>query len=405
MELLRRFVDGPPALQAFRDVKPTLLVSWWATFYAIIIILIRCGGRYVRAEKIFAEDGIMLLAIVPLLIRMAFVHVVLLFGTNNTATGELTPGQIHQRQIGSQLVLASRVMYAAYLWAIKYSVSMFLRTLTESVWQSSHQRFLRYLHIFLAATFVATVIADLSACQPFTHYWQVVPDPGPQCRQGAAHLLTMGILNIVTNLVLILFPLPMILKSRLSLKRQASIIARLALPLLSIILTSYTLPHVIHRRFAQPTRSVFASLDILLATFISNATVLISLLQDRGYKKTKYKHGTERDGFHVKGAGATPRILGDRGMMKSRKDRWGSDEDLMRSSDRDDLSKNSDGKGETVVSVEGISMVDLKRDHSMRDRDRSRSRDKSLPEPPKAKLREIRVANTWEIRVEDSEDV
>ena len=96
---------------------------------------------------------------------------------------------------------------------------MFLRTLTESVWQRSHQHYLRYLHIFLAVTFVATIVADLGACQPFSHYWQVVPDPGPQCRQGSAHLLTMGILNIATNLVLIIFPIPMILKSRLPIKR------------------------------------------------------------------------------------------------------------------------------------------------------------------------------------------
>jgi len=113
MDLLRRFVDDPPELMTFRNVKPTLLVSWWCTVYAITIIFIRVGGRYVRAEKIFAEDGIMLLAIIPLLVRMAFVHVVLLFGTNNTATDGLSPQAIHQRQIGSQLVLASRVMYAA----------------------------------------------------------------------------------------------------------------------------------------------------------------------------------------------------------------------------------------------------------------------------------------------------
>lgn len=96
---------------------------------------------------------------------------------------------------------------------------MFLRTLTESIWQRSHQRLLRYLHIFLAVTFVATIIADLGACQPFSHYWQVTPDPGPQCRQGSAYLLTMGILNISTNMALILFPMPMILKSQLPLKR------------------------------------------------------------------------------------------------------------------------------------------------------------------------------------------
>jgi hypothetical protein len=108
------------------------------------------------------------------------------------------------------------------LWAIKFSVSMFLRTLTESIWQRSHQRLLRYLHIFLAVTFGATIVADLGACQPFTHYWQVVPDPGPQCRQGSTYLFTMGILNISTNFALILFPVPMILKSRLPLKMYPS---------------------------------------------------------------------------------------------------------------------------------------------------------------------------------------
>ncbi len=96
---------------------------------------------------------------------------------------------------------------------------MFLRTLTESVWQRSHQRLLRYLHIFLGATFIATIISDLAPCQPFSHYWQVVPDPGPQCRQGYAHLITAGVLNIVTNLALIIFPIPMILKSRLPRKQ------------------------------------------------------------------------------------------------------------------------------------------------------------------------------------------
>lgn len=55
----------------------------------------------------------MLLAILPLLMRAAFTHVILLYGTNNTQTFGLTAGQIHQREIGSQLVLASRIMYTA----------------------------------------------------------------------------------------------------------------------------------------------------------------------------------------------------------------------------------------------------------------------------------------------------
>jgi hypothetical protein len=77
---------------------------------------------------------------------------------------------------------------------------------------------LRYLHALLAATFVAIVVADLSECQPFSHYWQVIPDPGPRCRQGYAQLLTMGVTNIVTDSALAIFPILTVINSRLPFK-------------------------------------------------------------------------------------------------------------------------------------------------------------------------------------------
>ena len=54
----------------------------------------------------------MALSIAPLLIRMAFVDPIMLFGTNNTQTAGLTDSDIYSRSIGSRLVLASRIFYA-----------------------------------------------------------------------------------------------------------------------------------------------------------------------------------------------------------------------------------------------------------------------------------------------------
>ncbi|KAH7409216.1 hypothetical protein BKA64DRAFT_390715 [Cadophora sp. MPI-SDFR-AT-0126] len=383
MEVFRRLVSEAPDIQTFRDTKPTLLVSWWCTAYAVAVIILRFCGRYVRAEKVFLEDGIMVLAIVPLLIRMAFTHVVLVYGTNNTKTDGLSAKSIHDREIGSQLVLISRIFYAAYLWAIKYSTSMFLQTLTESVWQRSHQRMLRYLHIFLGVTFIATVISDLGACQPFSHYWQVTPDPGPQCRQGYAHLFTTGILNIVTNLAIIIFPVPMIVRSRLPQAQKISIMLRLSLPILSIALTLYQLPRVIEYRGQQPFRSLVASFDMLLATFTSNALVLVSLLQDRGYKKSKYKVQPltyENRNNLTK----TPTAGGGR-----RPSRWGSDEDL--------ISEGKEGSGVIAMEVFPSSSTGSKGKGSAEGGRPS----PVLEEPRKAKLQEIRVATTWQISVED----
>lgn len=112
MDLLRRFASEAPAARTFHEDKPTLLVCWWCTLYAITIIMFRICGRYVRAEKLFLDDKIMFAAVIPLLGRMAFVHVVLLFGTNNILTADLTDAEIHKRTIGSRMVLLARLFDA-----------------------------------------------------------------------------------------------------------------------------------------------------------------------------------------------------------------------------------------------------------------------------------------------------
>ena len=106
------YSDPPPA-RSFRSNKATLLVSWWCTIFAAVIILFRVCGRFIRTEKLFKEDWMAFACMIPLFIRMGFVHVVLLYGTNNATTAGLTILDIDNREIGSKLVLCSRIFYAA----------------------------------------------------------------------------------------------------------------------------------------------------------------------------------------------------------------------------------------------------------------------------------------------------
>lgn len=76
------------------------------------IIIVRLCGRYVRLERFFPEDKVMVLSIIPLTIRMVLVHFVLIYGTNNVVSDGLTADQISKRVIGSKLVLAARIFYA-----------------------------------------------------------------------------------------------------------------------------------------------------------------------------------------------------------------------------------------------------------------------------------------------------
>lgn len=110
------YSDAPPP-RKFSDDKPTLLVSWWITIFCMGIILTRLAGRYVRVEKLLREDKIVATALLPLVMRAVCVHFILRYGTNNVSLEgyEMNQDEIDKRIIGSRLVMASRIFYAAVL--------------------------------------------------------------------------------------------------------------------------------------------------------------------------------------------------------------------------------------------------------------------------------------------------
>ncbi|KAF2196614.1 hypothetical protein GQ43DRAFT_339952, partial [Delitschia confertaspora ATCC 74209] len=311
---------SPPERRTKLQNNPTLLFSWWATVVSVVIIGFRVFGRYSRNNRLFREDKIMAWSIIPLLARMAFVHVVLIYGTNNIKSEGLTdPLAIHHRIVGSRMVLAARIFYALFIWTAKFTVTEFLKRITDRFWKRGYELGLRSIQVFLIATFVAVVIATLGECQPFVHYWQVIPDPGPQCRQGYAHLLTMGVTDIITDVLIVIFPVPIILQSGMPIKRKVSLVLLFSMSIILIAITAVRVPYVVRRNGLQQFRTVFASAEILAATAVSNVIVLGSFLRDRGVKKQKYRGGSTSDSMDRRSSTRRPTIQ-----------QWGSDEDLVR---------------------------------------------------------------------------
>ncbi|KAE9976862.1 Carbamoyl-phosphate synthase arginine-specific large chain [Venturia inaequalis] len=285
---------APPEPRTRQSNNPTLLFSWWCTGFAFTIICVRLFGRMVRNNRLFREDKIMLLSLIPLLARMGLVHVILIWGTNNVDLSKgMTDEVIHYRMVGAKLVLASRICYAMFIWMAKFTISEFLKRLTSSFWRPQYEVILRGIRIFLAATFIAVVVATLAECRPFDHYWQVIPDPGPQCRLGYAQLITMGVADVITDLLLVFFPIPIVVRAKaFNIKRKISLVLLFSLSLILVALTAYRVKSVIDHRGRQQYRSVFASGEILAAAAVANAIVIGSYLRDRGVKKPKFKYNS-----------------------------------------------------------------------------------------------------------------
>lgn len=181
--------------------------------------------------------------------------------------------------------------------------------MTERFWKRGYEHGLRCIRAFLVLSFVGVLVSTLSECQPFDHYWQVIPDPGPGCRQGYAHLLTMGICDIITDILLVVFPIPILLRSGMSIRRKISLVLLFSLSLLLVGIAGTRMPLVIERRGLQQFRTVWASSEILAATFVANAIILGSFLRDRGIKKQRYKpSASTQDSFDRRSSTRRPTL-------------------------------------------------------------------------------------------------
>lgn len=222
---------------------------------------------------------------------MVLIHFVLIYGTNNVQTEgyDFTAEQLYHRSVGARLVLAARIFYAAFIWLSKWTVSEFLKRMTLSLWRRSYEWTLQCIRGFLVFTFIAVIIATLAECQPFDHYWQVVPDPGPKCRQGFAQLLTMGTADIITDILLIAFPIPIVLRSGQHWTRKLLLLVLFSCSIILIVITAFRMPEVIAAGGRQQYRTIWASSEIIASTFVSNFIIIGSFLRDKGTKKNKYR--------------------------------------------------------------------------------------------------------------------
>jgi len=124
----------------------------------------------------------------------------------------------------------------------------------------------------------------------------------------------MGICDIITDILLIGFPVPIVMRSSMPMKRKLSLVVLFALSLILIAVTAYRLPVIIDSNGLQQRRTLWASIEILAAAAVSNALILGSFVRDRGPRRRKYKDSTRN------GSVGEPSI--NRAMTKQH---WGND--------------------------------------------------------------------------------
>jgi hypothetical protein len=269
----------------------TLIVHHIFSAIAILICCLRLFARHFVFDRFELPDLWVFLAILCAATRDALIHVVLTWGTNNLSAAarsriEFTPQEIYRRTIGSKFTIANRPVYNTYLWLLKLVLLDFFCRHFHPTQRSKRIIWWTYGMVFFA-TWLAALIVGFTECDPFRLYWQVVPAPG-RCVEAQMQLITLGVLNIFTDLMLLLLPLPALFSLKTPWRRKFRLLLICTLGIFIVAVTVIRLPINSLNATVQSNRTAWASTELLIAAVVANAPALYSAVN-----RIRYPNGRE----------------------------------------------------------------------------------------------------------------
>ncbi|KAI9375846.1 hypothetical protein BJX61DRAFT_62522 [Aspergillus egyptiacus] len=260
------------------DLSTTLALVGVFGFLSIFLMVLRLFMRKYRNQDFVLSDYLTMICIVFVMTRSALTTVVLLWGNNNMerpALG-LTEEEIYRRTVGSKLTLANRAVYNTYLWIQKSVVLLLCERVLTGL--PKPEMIVKVYWFILLGSLVAVQGTTFGECIPSRLYWQVLPDPG-DCVNANTQLVTLVALNIATDAMLILLPMPWLLRVRKSWLKRLQYVALFSVGLLLIAIAIVRLPYY-GDSTAQVNRNTWGSVEEFFAAFVANIPTLFTLRKD-----------------------------------------------------------------------------------------------------------------------------
>ncbi|KAI0857448.1 hypothetical protein F4860DRAFT_517902 [Xylaria cubensis] len=144
-------------------------------------------------------------------------------GMTDAERAALSPDdpEYQTRVIGSKIQIAGWSIYSSLMCFLKLSVLVFYIRLTEGLGRRYRLQIWAGFGLVIGS-FIASIAAILFSCLPIYRNWQIYPNPGNHCQPAISSTIvwTCFAANVITDLYLILIPLPMLWGTSLKLIKK-----------------------------------------------------------------------------------------------------------------------------------------------------------------------------------------
>ncbi|KAL6705191.1 hypothetical protein ACN47E_007296 [Coniothyrium glycines] len=190
----------------------------------------------------------------------------------------LTPEQVVLRQNGTKWFMVGWYTYVGLIWALKLNMLFLYRRLVSDGWV---KKCIRPTMIFVGVTGVSIWILLASACRPFHKLWVILPDPGEYCMpQSSAFLITVLVLNLITDTCIILIPIPIVMPLKISWKRKLGIMIMFCAGIFIMIAAILRVYFVLALGKGE-TAAIWSCREAVVAVIVGQATMIRPLFTQR----------------------------------------------------------------------------------------------------------------------------
>ncbi|GLA37342.1 hypothetical protein AnigIFM63309_004255 [Aspergillus niger] len=202
---------------------PFEIEEWVEMAIGMFVILLRLYARTraVGVRKWQGDDYLGIVALVLWVTEVFMFKFVFRFGANARLSDEqrasMEEWEIGEREFGAKCLLVSWVVYVTLIWVLKACMLFFYNRLTIGLVQ---QKFVKVAAGLCLCTYVAAILTILLHCNPVSKMWQIYPNPGKACTQGSANYIAILVTNILTDVVVLSIPLPLLIQVQLPWRRK-----------------------------------------------------------------------------------------------------------------------------------------------------------------------------------------
>ncbi|OAQ60485.1 decarboxylase [Pochonia chlamydosporia 170] len=217
-----------------------LIESWILYALGVAIVICRMVSRRIKLGKwrnLMIDDYLMVFALVNFTGVVVSINEVAKNGSNYMsaeAAAALTPEGVDRAVYGSIMTFVLEIFTITGTWTIKACLLILYARLTRHTLTKQHL-LVKIAAAYCVVTYlVVTFMFVFYWCSPTPEYW-AVPVRIDQCATYYHHMIFATACNISSDILLLLIPIPIIVKTRLPAKRKIILVCILGLGVFNIL--------------------------------------------------------------------------------------------------------------------------------------------------------------------------